>query len=186
MGDLRITSGKYRGRVLSAPEGSTTRPLLTRLRKSLADVLRPDLPGMVILEMFGGSGAISFELISNGAERALIFELDGVSARHIRENATKLAAPVRVENGDCLEKLPDLKKRGEVFDLIMVAPPYGKGLQEKSMEWLASFPVMKPGSLVIVQREDKEPFWEAARGFTHDQTREYGRTVFDFYVWKGR
>lgn len=182
MSDLRITSGRFKGRALISPEGEeVTRPLLTRLRKSLADILRPRLQGARVLELFGGTGAIAFELLSNGAATATIIEKDPVSARIIRENARKLGAEAKVVEGDCLQKIPQLAAQGEKFDIIIVAPPYGLGLQKKAMGALSSNPLLLPGGLAIVQREKIEPLWEPVGLFTFAQTRAYGRTVFDFY-----
>jgi 16S rRNA G966 N2-methylase RsmD len=64
----------------------------------------------------------------------------------------------------------------------MVAPPYELDLQRQAMEALCATPLHKAGGLVIVQRDKKEPFWEAKPPFVHDNTRSYGRTVFDFYL----
>lgn len=181
MGTMKITSGKYRGRNLKTPEGVETRPLLTRLRKSLLDILRPRLGGVKVLELFGGSGAISFELLSGGAGEALIIELSERSARAIRDNAAFLGARARVTVGDCLKEIPAISARGERFGIIIVAPPYGKGLQAMAMAALCANPLLNESGVVVVQREGIEPFWEPTNPFIHQRTREYGRTVFDFY-----
>ena len=69
MGSIQIVSGTLRGRTILTPAEDTTRPLLSRLRKTLADILRPSLQGTAVLDLFGGSGAIAFELLSNGADK---------------------------------------------------------------------------------------------------------------------
>lgn len=181
---LRITSGRYRGRSLISPEGEGTRPLLTRLRKSLADILRPRLQGAKLLELFGGTGAISFELISNGADEAHIIELDPSAAAIISENAKKLGAKAAVTTGDAIKRIELLHRSGRSYDIVIVAPPYSKGLQAAAMEALAAHAVLKDGGLAVVQRENTEPFWEPKGGFFHERTREYGRTVFDFYGYR--
>lgn len=182
---LRITSGRYRGRALSSPEGEGTRPLLTRLRKSLADILRPKIQGAKLLELFGGTGAISFELLSNGADEAHLVELDPKAAAIITANAKKLGAKATVATGDALKRIELLHRSDRTFDLVIVAPPYGKGLQKSAMDALAAFPILGPGGLAVVQREKQEPFWEPHGGFVLERTREYGRTVFDFYQYRG-
>jgi 16S rRNA (guanine966-N2)-methyltransferase len=181
MGEIRLISGKYRGKLLESPPGASTRPLLSRLRKSLADILRPRLHGAVVLDLFGGTGAIAFELLSNGAERAVIIELDFSAAKILEQNAKRLGAQARVVQGDCLEAIVRLGKADEQFDVIMVAPPYYMDLQRKAMEALAAASLLAAGGVVIVQRDKSEPFWEAKTPFIHEQTRDYGRTVFDFY-----
>lgn len=181
MGEIRIVSGRFRGRNIEAPEGRVTRPLLTRLRKSLVDTLRPRLAGSRVLDLFGGSGAIAFELLSNGASEAVVVELDEAAARAIEGNARVLGASVRVRRGDCLVEAPRLDRAGERFDVIIVAPPYQRGLQESAMEMLARTGLLARGGIVVVQRDHREPQWPGGVSLVLTETRRYGRTVFDFY-----
>ncbi len=183
MGDVRITSGYLRGRLVRTPEGEGTRPLLTRVRKSLADLLRPRLAGARVLDLFGGSGAIALECLSNGAAAALVVELHRPTAALIRANAAALgvAGAVTVIEGDGVAAAADLARRGESFDLVMVAPPYGHGLHQRILDTLAPAS-LRPGGLLVVQRDVKEPVGRPPEWLALERTRAYGRTVFDFYV----
>ena len=183
MGAIRIASGRLRGQKIKTPAEKTTRPLLSRLRQSLADILRPGLEGCRILDLFGGSGAIVFELISNGATSAVIVELDKTAMALIYENAVSLGLEkrVRVVNTDAIAAISALAVRKNLFDLVIVAPPYGLCLQQTVLDKICLNPVVKPGGTVIVQREKKEPVGRVSRPLIFDRTREYGRTVFDFY-----
>lgn len=154
---------------------------MSRLRKSLADILRPKLQGTRVLDLFSGSGAICFELLSNGAESAVLIEKSPKSAAYIRKNALALGAEAKVIENDCLKVIPNLSGAGERFDVIIVAPPYGLELQSAAMKALVQNPLLKEGGTVVVQREVKESFWEPLKPFHLIETRKYGRTVFDFY-----
>jgi 16S rRNA (guanine966-N2)-methyltransferase len=183
MGEIRIISGTYKGKLIKTPEGRVTRPLLSRLRKSLADFLRPRLPGARVLELFGGSGAITFELISNGAKEAVIVEIDRIAAAAIRGNVIRLEAPVKLYEGDCLELIVSFATKGEKFDVIINAPPYNLGLQAKAMEQLCGLPLLKEGGIIITQRDKREPLWTppANKPIKYVNTRTYGKTIFDIY-----
>lgn len=183
MGCIGITSGALRGRRIQTPAGSRTRPLLTRLRKSLADILRPRLPGARVLDLFGGSGAIAFELLSNGAADAVIVELSPKAAGLISENARTLGiqAAVEVITGDGVAAVASLARKKDGFDFIVAAPPYGLGLQARALAALARHPVLKPGGVIIVQREDREDQVFPPAGLALTGSRSYGRTRFDFY-----
>ncbi len=145
MGSITITSGTLRGRRIQTPEGSQTRPLLTRLRKSLADILRPRLAQARLLDLFGGSGAIAFELLSNGAAAAVVVELTPKTAELIRLNARSLgvAQAVEVVQGDGIAAIEGLSRKKEAFDIVIVAPPYGLGLQQKAVAALARHPLIE-------------------------------------------
>jgi 16S rRNA (guanine966-N2)-methyltransferase len=184
MGFITITSGTLRSRRIQTPEGSQTRPLLTRLRKSLADILRPRLAQARLLDLFGGSGAIAFELLSNGAASAVIVELDPKTAELVRQNARSLGleAAVEVVCSDGVAAMQALARKKDAFDIIIVAPPYGLGLQQKAIDGLARQPLLKTDGVIIVQREDREPQVAAPDGLVLVRMRDYGRTMFDFYA----
>ncbi len=186
MGFVKITSGRLRGRRVRTPAGGETRPLLTRVRKSLADILRPKLSGVYVLDLFGGSGAIVFELLSNGACKAAVVEINPQVAELIRQNAGDLglAADVEVVHADGIAAVGMLADRTDLFDIIVVAPPYGQDLQRKALEALSSGAILSEDGVIIVQREEGEPTVDVLGTLQRVQTRAYSRTVFDFYTSK--
>ncbi len=184
MQTVRITSGSLRGRRVRTPPGEATRPLLSRLRKSLVDVLRPHLQGSRVLDLFGGSGAIALELLSNGAASAVVVELAPKTAELVRENAAVLGVADRVQvvTGDAIATVPELAALEGRFEVIVVAPPYGKGLQQAALRVLGVHPLWTPDGLVVVQRERSEDQVAAPAGLVLARSRAYGRTCFDFYA----
>jgi 16S rRNA (guanine966-N2)-methyltransferase len=188
MGIIHITSGRLRSRKVRTLEGIETRPLLTRLRKSLADILRPRLQGARVLDLFGGSGAVAFELLSNGAASAVVVEKNPKTAELIRRNAGDLGVEEDVEvfNGDGIKAISRLAGQGYKFDIIVVAPPYGLRLQQRAIDVLGKHEMLTADGTVIVQREDREPVPEAPCRLRFVRTRSYGRTAFDFYEEEGR
>lgn len=183
MGKIQIVSGGLRGRSVQTPGEETTRPLLSRLRKTLADILRPRLPGAAVLDLFGGSGAIAFELLSNGASSAEIVELHTPAAALVRGNAEQLGLQdrVQVHCGDALRMIAHLAESGRRFDIIIVAPPYGQGLQQLAVNALAPAGLLNANGIIIVQRDRREPSTEPAPPLRLVRTRSYGRTVFEFF-----
>jgi len=183
MGKIQIVSGLLRGRSIQTPAEDKTRPLLSRLRETLADILRPSLQGTTVLDLFGGSGAIAFELLSNGAASAEIIELHPPAAALIRSNAENLGLQnqVQVHLGDALQMIDRLAERGCCFDIIIVAPPYDHGLQQQAINTLAPFSLLSKAGTVIVQRDKREPCTEAVAPFNLVRTRSYGRTIFEFF-----
>ncbi len=178
---LRITSGTLRGRIVEAPAGEGTRPLLTRVRKSLVDILRPRLPGAAVLDLFAGSGAIGFELLSNGAAHCTMVEKNGDVAELIRHSGDALGVPVAVHHADALEFLAQSSRTEGPYDLIVVAPPYGLGLQQRAVDGIEASSYLAPGGLVVVQRDVAEPEWQPHAGILERvRIRSYGRTVFEF------
>jgi 16S rRNA (guanine966-N2)-methyltransferase len=129
MGTIRIVGGSLGGRRLKAPEGDATRPTSDRVREAIASVLaaRDMLSGARVLDLYAGSGALGFEMLSRGAERVLFVERDPKVARLIRENASELALTERVEvlSEDATRaRAEDAIVARAPFSLVLADPPY--------------------------------------------------------------
>ena len=87
---MRIIAGKARGRQIEAPEGRNTRPTLDRVRENLFNILQMRIRGASVLDLFAGSGALSLEAISRGAEKAVLCDNDRSANRIQHRNAEAL------------------------------------------------------------------------------------------------
>jgi len=87
---MRVISGKAKGRRLIGPKGGAVRPTADRIKESLFNILPQDFSGMKILELFAGTGNVSIEALSRGAESVLLVDASERSARIIRENLQRL------------------------------------------------------------------------------------------------
>jgi 16S rRNA (guanine966-N2)-methyltransferase len=129
---IRITSGEFRGRNLKTPPGASTRPTQARLRQALFNSLQAVLPEASVLDLFAGSGALSFEALSRGAARAVAVESHRTAQELIRENARTLRCPerIRVLGGE-VDRLWDSILAAGPFDLVIADPPYSGGHELK-------------------------------------------------------
>ena len=71
---MRIIGGQWRGRRLFAPEGMETRPTSDKVREALFNIIRSDVYDAQVFDVFAGSGALSLEALSRGAEFAVLTE----------------------------------------------------------------------------------------------------------------
>src|SRR5687768_11175836 len=113
---MRIIGGKSCGRILKVPKGFDVRPT-------------PDLVKQTILELFGGSGALSLESLSRGATAAIIVEKSGRTARMIRQNFESLELQpnqLELRAQDAYIAIAQMTQAGRKFDLIFADPPYGE------------------------------------------------------------
>src|SRR2546428_885608 len=126
---MRIIRGTAAGRILKVPKGYAVRPTPDLVRQAIFNSLGERVGGARILELFGGTGALSLECLSRGATAACCVELSRHHARVILENfaSAQLAdnsLEVRVE--DVFTAIPKLASAGRQFDLIFADPPYGE------------------------------------------------------------
>jgi 16S rRNA (guanine966-N2)-methyltransferase len=126
---MRIIGGTAGGLILKAPKGLDVRPTPDLVRQALFNSLAARVEGARVLELFGGTGALSLECLSRGAREALCIELSPKHARVIDQNfiAMRLTpGSFRVRVQDVFTALPQLAAAGEQFDLIVADPPYGE------------------------------------------------------------
>jgi 16S rRNA (guanine966-N2)-methyltransferase len=126
---MRIIGGVAGGLILKAPKGLEVRPTPDLVRQALFNSLAARIEGAQVLELFGGTGALSLECLSRGARQALCIELSPKHARVIEQNAAAMNLPAqsyRVRVQDVFTAIPQLAGAGEQFDLILADPPYGE------------------------------------------------------------
>lgn len=126
---MRIIGGTAANKFLKAPKGLNVRPTPDLVRQAIFNSLGPRVEDARVLELFGGTGALSLESLSRGARSAICVELSSKHARFIEGNARACKLPpgsltVRVEN--VFHALPRLREFGHQFDLILADPPFGE------------------------------------------------------------
>lgn len=123
---MQIISGQFKGRVLSSPKGTGTRPTSGRLREALFNICVHKIADARFLDLFAGSGAIGFEALSHGARSTAFVDNNREAIRCIKANveALELEKSSEVIFGDVFQQLERLAKKGQSFDIIYADPPY--------------------------------------------------------------
>jgi len=121
---LRISAGRFGGRVIAAPTG--IRPTAGRIREALMSIWQHELEGSAFLDLFAGSGAVGIEALSRGAVEAEFIDCDPRVIAILEANLELLrveeVAVKRLRLPHSLERLdPDTGRR---FDLVFADPPY--------------------------------------------------------------
>jgi 16S rRNA (guanine(966)-N(2))-methyltransferase RsmD len=146
------------------------------------NALTPRLSGVRVLDLFAGTGALGIEALSRGAGAAVFVERDRQAAMVIRENleASGFGERGTVRRGNALTEIAALGDSGQRFDVILLDPPYGLGLQAKALRLIASSGLLAPGGVVVAEghwRDDPGPI----EGLRHVRTARYGETALWFY-----
>jgi len=107
-------------------EKTHVRPTTERVREALFDTLGQNLGGMTFLDICSGSGAISFEAISRGADHVVAIENNKICCNNIKKVAKVLQFEKKIEifQEDARNALVNLVDRGEKFDIIFFDPPW--------------------------------------------------------------
>lgn len=169
---MRIISGKWRGRVLAAPKGDTTRPTADRTREALFSMLGSRLgsfEGLSVGDFFAGSGALGFEALSRGAASCLFVEQDRAAIDTLRANAEKLGLRADVRTTSVLALGPARAP----LDLILMDPPYGTGAGAVALDKLSRLGWTGPASWISIETARDEDVRVA--GFEIDAERVHGK-----------
>lgn len=187
---MRIIGGSAGGLTLKVPKGYDVRPTPDLVRQAVFNSLGERVLGARVLELFGGTGALSLECLSRGATRATCVELSRKHARFIEENFTATRLPagafhVRVQ--DVFSALPQLVAAGEQFDLILADPPYGeKNVGRRSESFAqrmldhAGLPrLVAPGGLFVLGHARRDTL-EVPPAWTERKLMKHGDSVMRF------
>lgn len=172
---MRIIAGTRRSLPLKAPEGRDARPTTDRIKETLFNIIREEIPGCYFLDLFAGSGQIGLEALSRGAAFAVFAENGRKQADIIEENIafTKFTEESRLLRMDASSAIASLEGRNR-FDLIFLDPPYRSGLEKQILTLLGRSSICKPETLIIVEADRNTDFsYVAELGLLLDREKEY-------------
>lgn len=174
---MRIVGGTYRGKLLSAPEGTTTRPTSDRARESVFNIIESRLikagrrwDKLSVFDAFAGTGALGIEAVSRGVRALFAAEKDESARRCWRKNTQGLKNVSLILYSDVLA-LPEAQK---TVDLLFMDPPYGKGLVAPALTELEQKGWLNADTLCLIEVEKAEQNFLPA-GFVALDTRFYGK-----------
>ncbi len=182
---MRIVSGQYGGRRFEAPKNLQARPTTDIAKESLFNILqnRIDLEGIKALDLFGGTGSISFELLSRGAAQVTCVEMGRVQQQFIRKVADelKIGHEFNLVRGDVFKYLKSqiaLTREEGLFDLIFADPPYALPELNTLPGLVLDNNLLRPEGIFILEHGKDQNFAEV-EGFK--EMRTYGAVHFSFF-----
>ena len=185
---MRIIAGEFRGRLLKTLPGRDVRPTSDKLRGTLFNILRNELPGAVFIDCYAGSGAVGLEAVSRGASRVYLIENDAAAARVIEQNITALVlgSKVRLLRMDAQAGLCKLEAESVRASICFFDPPYAALAEAaRNLDWLASSSLMDPAGLLILEHSRKDASPEQAGAGAHPWKRtrllHQGSSALIFY-----
>ena len=148
---MRVITGKARGVVLKTPDGMTTRPTSDRVKEALFSVINFDIPGMDVLDLFGGTGQLGIEALSRGANSAVFVDAGEPACKLIRENLkrTKLEGQAKVVRSDYLSYLRTCHQK---FGIIFLDPPYAEVFLENALNCITEIDILQSGGIIVAER----------------------------------
>ena len=175
---MRIISGKYRGRTIVPPKNMKARPTTDFAKENLFNVLNNlvDYEELDVLDLFSGTGSISYEFASRGAKSVTSVEVNGVHHAFIKDTARKLGC----ENFYAVHAnaFLYLKNTAKQFDLIFSDAPYDLEGSEQIVQMVFDGERLKEDGILIFEHSSKQDFSGHPNFW---QLRSYGSVNFSFF-----
>lgn len=176
---MRIISGSNKGRIIKTPANLPVRPTTDLAKESLFNILNNhfDFEELDVLDLFAGTGNISYEFASRGAKRIVSVDNNFKCAEFIRKAAqeygfNKIIAVQRA-NVFVFLKYPQVP-----FDLIFADPPYDMEGIETIPDLIFNQKLLKPGGWLILEHSSANKFKDHP---LLNQQRNYGRVNFSIF-----
>jgi len=183
---MRVIAGSARGRRLRTVAGQAVRPTADKVKGALFSILasRFTLEGAHVLDLFAGSGALGIEALSRGAAHAVFVEQGEHAGRALRENLQLcgFASRARVLGMPVQRALTRLAAERAQFDGVLLDPPYGRGLVDRTLRALVEARLVRTGGWVVVEHHADEAPADVPAPLHLTPARRYGKTRLTLLV----
>ncbi len=176
---MRIISGKYKGRRLSPPKNLPVRPTTDMSKEALFNVLNNhfNFEGLKVLDLFSGTGNISYEFASRGSNNITCVDADFGCIKYIKQTATEFDFNIAAIKSDVLGYISKCKSN---YDIIFADPPYA--LDQKTFDKivLAIFDknLLNPEGMMIIEHSK---YTKLDHLLHFSFKKSYGGSIFSFF-----
>ncbi|WP_396167339.1 16S rRNA (guanine(966)-N(2))-methyltransferase RsmD [Flavobacterium sp.] len=180
---MRIISGKYKGRRITAPKNLPVRPTTDMSKEALFNVLNNHyhFAELKVLDLFSGTGNISYEFGSRGCENITSIDGDVGCINFIKKTAKEFDLNITAIKNDVFKFL---EKHKATYDIIFADPPYGIEQKqfEKLIELVFEKELLGPNGMLVVEHSKRTKL-DHMMHFSFE--KNYGGSVFTFYELEG-
>jgi len=176
---MRIIGGTLKGKTISPPSGFGARPTTDFAREAIFSVIDSvyDFSDLKVLDLFSGTGAISYEFISRGAGHVWSVEMNPARASFISSEAARLGIQDRISvvRHNVFDFLPLCTQK---FDIVFADPPYALDGLEGIPDKVFAADILHPECWLILEHGDEHSFSSHPR-FVRE--KKYGRVHFSIF-----
>ena len=175
---MRIIGGKLKGIRLQPPANLPVRPTTDMAKEALFNILNNqfDFESCTILDLFSGTGNLTFEFASRNAEKILAIDMDYGCVNWVKSTTKKYGFnQIEVRKGDVFKLLNQMTGS---YDIIFADPPYNMPNIPQIPVLVAAQKLLKPDGLLVVEHQSNMKL-NSQPGYT--ETRKYGNSSFSFF-----
>jgi 16S rRNA (guanine966-N2)-methyltransferase len=173
---MRVTGGKYRGRIVKCPPGEI-RPSMDRRRESLFSILG-NLEGQSFLDLFAGSGMVGIEAASRNASPVLLIEKDRGKKNVIQENLNIVDTDISLWIMDVRRFIDTAKVK---WDIIYADPPFPFTGRKEIILQIEKKDILAENGIIILHHPSTDKWDKGIGNFECFDIRKFGGSVLSFF-----
>ncbi len=177
---MRIIGGKNKGYRFTPPRRTPARPTTDIAKEGLFNILNNvyDLTNVKYLDLFGGTGSISYEFASRGCTDITLVEKDRGNILFIQKISQELGFPIQALRMDVFKFV---EKSNEKYDIIFAGPPYPLPNLNTIPDLVFKYELLGPEAWLILEHNPNHNFDDHPRFL---RKRNYGSTIFSIFEEK--
>lgn len=179
---MRIISGEHKGRKIRAPKNLPVRPTTDFAKEALFNILnnRIYFDEVSVLDLFSGTGGISYEFASRGTENITSVDSNFQCVKFIEETSKALNLNLNVVKADAYKFLGNQTSK---YDIIFADPPYSNSDEEfkRIVELVFQNNLLAKEGMLILEHSKKMDL-SAVQNYSY--SKSYGNSVFSFYSFQ--
>jgi len=176
---MRIISGTHKGRRINAPKNLPVRPTTDNAKEALFNILnnRFNFDELSVLDLFAGTGNISFEFASRGTRQITCVDSHWGCVKFIHQMAAEFSFPIETIKKDVFKYL---QHASGTYDLIFADPPYAFKVEqfETMRAAIIAQNLLSPEGVFIIEHPKQTDLSELP---LFQEARKYGGSVFSFF-----
>ena len=176
---MRIISGSCRGRKLVKIDHQQIRPTSDRVREAVFNILGPKVQKARVLDLFAGTGALGIEALSRGA-RHVTFIDQSCDIIHQNIDRCRFKEKSFVIGYDIAKGPLPKSLYGQLFDIVFIDPPYGKGYIELTLQKKSFMDILDKNCIIIAEQSFKENLQIEHLPLDIYRQKKYSKTIISF------
>lgn len=177
---MRIIAGKHRGLNLNTFDIDNIRPTIDRVRENIFNKIQIGVVDSCVLDLFGGTGAVSLEFLSRGAREVITVDNNRKSIELIKKNFNKAKEALHLLEKDFKDALNVLK--GKKFDFIFLDPPYAENYGEEAIKLICEYKLLAEDGLIVYEHLEGKQF-SIPSNLELIDSKKYGTVYVSYIRW---
>jgi 16S rRNA (guanine966-N2)-methyltransferase len=184
---MRVISGRCKGRVLLSPNSKFIRPTSDRVKEFIFNFIGKTIENKFVLDLFSGTGNLSIEALSRGAQFAVLVDNSKQAIRLIYRNLelTNLLAQCQIVKQDVLRYLKKALEQKKYFDFIFADPPYFIGDYQNMVEYVGRDNLLQYGGFFVLEHSSRKKITTWPDSLQLETTKTFGDTAVSLYLKGG-